>query len=386
MKMMKKLTALILLAALLAACARAEAPCPPIETDVAVISKYGNLILNLRASSLFDQGYEYGDLLTVTIGGRETVMPLASNYTDVDVGDMVCRAVLTDETDEVQLAVCVGDLATSLELAVKTDIDEEPGFRWDTEEPGPIPVTVALLEKGGYLGEFTVRQLNRSNERADYPDLTDEEYANFRAVTTTGMGPGALYRSSSPVNPGLNRSHEADEALNAAGVQTIVNLADTEETMKSYEDYPVSYYSQRQVIALSLTPGFVSDEFRAKFGEGIRFMAGHEGPYLVHCTEGKDRAGFTSAVLECLMGATADEVVADYMVTFHNYYGVEKGTEAYDTIARGNILKILQAAFGVEDLYAADLVKGAEDYLASCGVDEPTIAALKERLGASYFD
>ena len=49
--------------------------------------------------------------------------------------------------------ICVGDLATSLELAVKTDIDEEPGFRWDTEEPGPIPVTVALLEKGGYIQE-----------------------------------------------------------------------------------------------------------------------------------------------------------------------------------------------------------------------------------------
>ena len=35
-------------------------------------------------------------------------------------------------------------------------------------------------------------------------------------------------------------------------------------------------------------------------------MASHEGPYLIHCTEGKDRTGFVSALLECLIGAGAE--------------------------------------------------------------------------------
>ena len=34
---------------------------------------------------------------------------------------------------------------------------------------------------------------------------------------------------------------------------------------------------------------------------------------------------------------TYDEVVADYMVTYYNYYGVEPGTDKYDAIANSNI-------------------------------------------------
>lgn len=77
----------------------------------------------------------------------------------------------------------------------------------------------------------------------------------------------------------------------------------------------------------------------------------------MHCTEGKDRAGFVSALLECYMGAAYDEVVADYMVTYYNYYGVTKEAEPakYDAILRSNIVKTLQTAFGVEDLKTADL-------------------------------
>ncbi len=148
-----------------------------------------------------------------------------------------------------------------------------------------------MKEKGGYADEYLIHQLVRSADRADYPQLTDEQYANFRNVATTGMGAGALYRSSSPINPELNRAAEADEALNAAGIQTIMNLADTEATMKEYEDYGIRYDQQREVIALGLSVDYASVEFRAKLAEGLEFLAAHEGPYLVHCTEGERPRG-----------------------------------------------------------------------------------------------
>jgi len=53
----------------------------------------------------------------------------------------------------------------------------------------------------------------------------------------------------------------------------------------------------------------------------FRFIIANDGPYLIHCTEGKDRAGFVSAVLEALMGADLQEIVADYMKSYENYYG-----------------------------------------------------------------
>ncbi len=69
----------------------------------------------------------------------------------------------------------------------------------------------------------------RSNNRVDYPSLSDLEFANFRAVNTTGMGKGKLYRSSSPVNPWGNRNLIADNAARTAGIKTFVNIADTEK-------------------------------------------------------------------------------------------------------------------------------------------------------------
>lgn len=45
------------------------------------------------------------------------------------------------------------------------------------------------------------------------------------------------------------------------------------------------------------------------------------------------------------MGATYDEVCADYMKTYENYYKVEKGSDKYNAILSSNIVKTLQAAF-----------------------------------------
>lgn len=103
---------------------------------------------------------------------------------------------------------------------------------------------------------------------------------------------------------------------------------------------------------------------------------------MVHCTEGKDRAGFVSALLECLMGFSYEEVVSDYMVTYYNYYGIEPGTDKYTAIANSNIIKSLQNAFGVEDLSKADLALEAVDYIKSIGLTDAEIAQLVLNLGA----
>ena len=359
---------------------------PGLETDVAEIQKYGNLVLDIKGSTLLEQGYEYGDMASIEILGESYAVPVGSNYSDVDTGSMILRVVDNAEGDAVIWAINMGDLATTLGLASKETIEEDPGFKWTYAEglEQPVAVTIQLLEKGGYADEYMIHQLTRSIERADYPDLTDEQYANFRNIATTGMGAGALYRSSSPVNPELNRNKEADEALNNAGVATIMNLADSLETMEAYEDYPYTHYSTRAVIALNLGVDFAADDFRTGLAEGLRFFAENEGPYLVHCTEGKDRAGFVSALLECLMGASCDEVIGDYMITYYNYYGVEEGTEQYEAIVRSNIKKSLGAAFQVEDIAEADLAACAERYLLDCGLGKDELNALKENLAKDY--
>ena len=183
-----------------------------------------------------------------------------------------------------------------------------------------------MAEKGGYMAEYIMHDLQRTNDRADYPNLSDAEFGNFRNIATTGMElAGARTCGSSPINPELGRNTYVD-AARSVGAYVIMNLANSPEEAEAYEGFADTYYSGQKVIYLNLGVDFSAPEFQKGLAEGLRFFAANKGTYYVHCTEGKDRAGFVSALLECpLMGATYDEVVADYMVTYYNYYGVEPG-------------------------------------------------------------
>ncbi len=391
-KMLSLLLAALMLVSVLPVLAEpAEEILPVVNATVTEIQKYGNLVLDIPASALFEAGFAYGDYVGVKIGDGDTnEMPLGSSYSDVDQGTALVRAVLNAETgdDYVIVAINMGDLATAAGIATKEKIEADPGYVWHYNEgvAQPVPVTIGLVEQGGYYDQWVIHQLQRSNNRTDYPELSDAEFANFRMVKTTGIGEGKLYRSSSPVNPEINRNKEADAAAKEAGIKTFINLADTQETMKGYEGFAESYYAGQQVICLNLGVDFGLDEFKAGLADGIRFIAANEGPYLVHCNEGKDRAGFVSAILECLMGATADEVVADYMVTYYNYYAVKPDGDRYPAIANSNIVKSLAVAFGIpavnnaETIEGVDLAAAAENYLLGIGVSAEDIAKVRENL------
>ena len=372
---------LVLLLALLPLLACAEG----MEATVTDIQKYGNLMLSVKASELLEAGYTYGDVVTIDLDGQILDMvPVGSNFTDVEQGSLLVRLVYKEDPaeDYVLLAINMGDLATTAGIATKEKIEETPGYIWKMNEgvSDPVPVTITMKEKAGYYDEWMIHQLIRSENREDYPDLSDEQYANFRAITTTGIGAGKLYRSSSPVNPEINRNTYADKAAEAAGIKTFMNLADSLEIMQGYEGFSDTYYSKQAYIALNLGVDFTAADFQAGLVKGLRFLSEHDTPFLVHCNEGKDRAGFTSAILECLMGASEEEIVEDYMVTFYNYYGVQPGTEQYDIIARSNIRKSLAVAFGVKSLEGMDLKQAAENYLKLLGMTEEEITALRTKL------
>ena len=348
-----------------------------ITTTVYEIAKHGNLVLYMYGSDLYEKGFEHGDVVEIAIGENKWDVPLCTSYSDVDNGEAVLRA--TGDTDGVVLALNMGDFATTAQIAQKTAIEEEPGYRWDYLTESPVQITITLGEKGGYREQWLIRQLVRTNERADYSHLSDEAFANFRSINTTGMGENKLYRSSSPINPDLGRSTYADKAAEAAGIMTVVNLADNSNT---YEGAESSYYSTCRVVYVNLGMDFLSESTLSGLAEGMRFIINNDGPYLIHCNEGKDRAGFVSALLEGLMGATIDEIIDDYMVTYYNYYGVEDGGEKYDAIVKNNLIKALNTTYKVDDVYKADLAAEAEAFLVEdAGLTADEVAALKARLG-----
>lgn len=105
---------------------------------------------------------------------------------------------------------------------------------------------------------------------------------------------GVLFRSSSPVNPELGRNTYADALVEKAGVKTAINLADSQEELAAYEGYADSYYATLNVVALDMGVDFAAEDFNAKLKTGLEFLIANEGPYVIHCNEGKDRAGFTA--------------------------------------------------------------------------------------------
>lgn len=86
------------------------------------------------------------------------------------------------------------------------------------------------------------------------------------------------------------------------------------------------------------------------------------------------------------MGAGAEEVIEDYMLTYRNFYGIDPGSEQYEEIADKNIEANLEKTFRISSIRDkdADLQGCAEAYLKEIGLSGEEISALKERLSRSY--
>ena len=188
------------------------------------------------------------------------------------------------------------------------------------------------------------------------------------------------------MNPELGRNTYADALAEAAGIQTVLNLADSQEVMQAYEGYADTYYATLNVVALDMGVDFAAEDFNAKLKTGLEFLIANEGPYLIHCNEGKDRAGFTAALLEALCGATMEEIIDDYMLSYENYYHIEKDSDQWNKIAQSNIVKTLCTIAGVdsqEQLASADLAQAAQDYLTgTVGLTAEQVEALHAALTA----
>lgn len=338
---------------------------------VAEVQKYGNLTMDIKPKALYDAGYQLGDILKVTVSDNALKIPFCTSYSDVDTGNPVVR---DDRANNLLIvAINMGNFSTKYDVKVGDK------------------VTFTLAEKEGYLAEYQLRQLKRTNVRSDY--VTDSIFANFRSITTTGTKPAVLYRSSSPVNNELGRAAYSNALAQAVGIGTVLNLADSDEEIKGYfgakdfvSDYYKSLYDAGKVKALNMDVNIAGEDFGKKLAEGLRFLSKNNGPYLIHCTEGKDRAGFVSAVLASLMGATLDEVVADYMMTYENYYGVQKGSAQYTSIAKSNIMTSLTTVVcGYQkgtDISGVNLGASSERYLKKLGLTRGEIRALKKKLSA----
>ena len=107
----------------------------------------------------------------------------------------------------------------------------------------------------------------------------------------------------------------------------------------------------------------------------VKYMISHEGPYFIHCWEGKDRTGYIVAILLSLIGASKQEIVTDFMESYVNFFKIEVGSETYMRVAL-RIYHMIKRGFAIGDIYNVDLAKQAYDYLLRIGLTNQEIDRL----------
>ncbi|MBR3394995.1 MAG: tyrosine-protein phosphatase [Firmicutes bacterium] len=365
---------IVCLVFLLAACTKAEeTPDVPGITDVGILHEpeFGGVYVQNTIEEFNAKGFAYGDSVDLTFSNGYTLedLPYYNGYY-VQTGEPLFIAY--PGYDYVKAAINNGD-----DLWVVAGLSED-----DT-------ASVTLREVGKYKDIQEARDIHYKDDRSLFE--SDEVFANFRAMQAGQLRSGILYRSASPCDNQHNRAPYVDALIQNAGVQYILDLADTEEKIAGYmakEDFASPYFAELHengcVDPIGLNMNFGSEEFRGKIAAGLTRMAESNGPYLIHCTEGKDRTGFVCMLLEALCGASYEEIRDDYMITYDNYYQIspEKDPARYNTIVENVLDPMIRSMAGDSglDLQAADLSEAAEKFLFSGGMKTEEIEALKVKI------
>ena len=350
-------------------------------------TEFGGVYLKMTIDEFNSKGFKYGDSVDVTFSNGYELedIPYYNGYY-VDAGEALLIAY--PGYDYIKAAINYGDDLWE-RAGLKAALGAKEERLWSLAALDEhSTATVTLRESGKYLDNQEARDIHYSDDRSKYP--SDIVFANFRNMTVGDLKQGAVYRSASPCDNQHNRATYVNDLIEEAGVGAILNLSDNEEKIEKYiaqDDFSCPYflelYQSGNVVPISLNMNYLSEEFAAKIANGFIELSEKEGPYLVHCTEGKDRTGFVCMIIEALAGADYQEIVDDYMLTYDNYYKInqEKEPGKYKTIKEKNIDAML--SFLVNDgtdITTADLSYYARGYLKEAGMTDEQIDKFLSRV------
>ena len=248
--------------------------------------------------------------------------------------------------------------------------------------------TITLNQRGKYKGIEETLSISYSDDRKQY--TSDEQFANFREMSGGKLKSGLLYRGASPIDNSRSRTTIVDSLLQKNGIQYNIDLADKEESITASK-YTIHEYFQglkdnNKVVFLGMAAAYKADDFSNKMKTMFLSILNNNGPYYIHCLEGKDRTGYVCMVIEALCGASYEELVDDYFITYANYYGIEKGSEKYNVIKELHIDEMIRYVFSFSEtenvhlLGATPYYTKANDYLLNIGLTQNQIDELQAKL------
>lgn len=342
--------------------------CPILPDD-----DFGHIYIAIPIDEFNELGFAYGDSVNIEFSnGFALTVPYYSGYYG-RVGERMLVAY--PGYDHVLLADNCGN-----------PLWETAGVSEDDT------ATVRLAEAGAFAHVQESFNITYSDDRSDY--ASDVAFANFRSLTGGSIAPTAVYRSASPIDDKHNRAAYVESLMAEVGIRFVLDLSDSDAEIDASmaEDagkgVDVSYFGQLRdagaAVGINLGADYPSTSYAQKLASGLVALSEHDAPYLVHCVEGKDRTGFVCMLLEALAGASYEEMLADYMITYDNYYGITAQTDParFDTIAHTVFDCMLEHLPGMEgvDVHTADFVEPARAYLRRGGMTDEQIDTLVARI------
>lgn len=348
------------------------------EMNVITGKRYDSFYLPITPAEFEALGFQRGDGVDVTLSNGEVYYNIPY-YTD-DYCRLFEYYVYPNIFDN-SIDVCCNYL---------------PGFYIEENIDNSTVASITLHERGKYKYVEDRMNIEYSDKPEDFP--SEEIFANFRELSGGKIAPGKFYRGASPVNDNRNRCRYVNKLIEKNEIAYILNLADSEKTFRSYDEkydteftYAWDRYLENNTYFVEMDFDYTNVDYAQWIADGLIDMLDHEGPYYIHCNEGKDRTGFVCALLEGLVGASYEEMRDDYMLTYHNYYGIDKESdpETYELIEEIYFDSFMMLLHGNKDhktLKKNNYKKDIEKYLLSGGMTKKQIKKLKKLLTTPYSE
>ncbi len=281
-----------------------------VEAEVLEFDFFHNAKLDTTFDDLQKIGVDYGDDLLATLGDQSLVAVMARDYN----GIASYEGFVVWKNSEIMFGVFNYQLQKMM-----------------TIKEGDV-VTISKIGRNPYADKIPNYSKKYSSDPDDFPSM--EVFSNFRMVDEGEVTPGLLYRSASPWTSG-NRAPYADEFYRENGVDCLICMDASYETIAKYVDEHPDYYASELFKQGKVICGEYETLIHSFPEQTKKFMdtfLESEGSIGIFCKLGRDRTGLYCAILEGLAGASYQEIRDDYMESICNYFGIVKDSEEYKVI------------------------------------------------------
>ncbi|MCY1658941.1 tyrosine-protein phosphatase [Dietzia sp. SL131] len=143
----------------------------------------------------------------------------------------------------------------------------------------------------------------------------------------------------------------------------------------------------RREMAATYERFVVGDHERRAFGRAVHALAVSSGPAIVHCTAGKDRTGWVSALVQLVAGVREEDVIADYLLTQEMSADFVSSIRTYVQAEMPDKLEAIEVLIGVEeanlrrslDALAREFGDARRYLVEGAGVEEAAVDELSAR-------